>query len=105
MKEKLYVFRRYKKKQGNKNVRHPKIIVASFKDEYGFMGLTESKKDGHHYNIPITDPQRKAKKSYIRKEIVYDKKKMFSDILDDYNLSKKDKKYIINYVNKHKKKK
>lgn len=108
MKDKLYVFRRYKKKQGKKNVRHPKLIVDSIKDEYGFMGLTSNSGKGKgHNNIKLEKNPQKTKKddSFIRKNIEYDKKKMFSDILDDYNLSNKDKKYIINYVNKHKKKK
>lgn len=107
MKEKLYVFRRYKKKQGNKNVRHPKLIVASINDEYGFMGLTSSDKTGHYKNYKLKhNPQKnKNSTSYLRNTIEYDKKKMFGDILDDYKLSKKDKKFIINYVNKHKKKK
>ena len=107
MKEKIFVFRKYKRKQGKKNVRHPKLIVESKKDEYGFMGLTSSNKTGHHKNYKlIKNPQKNNNKtSYLRKSIEYDKKKMFSDILDEYNLSKEDKKYVINYVNKHKKKK
>lgn len=104
-KEKLYVFRRYKKKQGMKNVRHPKLIVDSTKDKYGHLGLTESKYDGNHHNIPIDNPQKgKVGKSYLRKSLEYDDKKLFGEILDDYKLSKKDKEYVINFVNKHKKK-
>ena len=76
-------------------------------DEYGYMGLTSAKKSGGHYNIPLKiNPQKNInKKSYLRKSIDYDRKNKFSEILDEYNLSKEDKDYIIEYVNKHKKKK
>lgn len=102
----MFVFRRYKKKQGKKFVRHPKLIVDSKDNQYGYLGLTESDKDGHHSNFKIKNPQKgKCGDSYLRKRIEYDYKRMFSEILDDYNLSKKDKEHIINYLNKHKKKK
>ena len=105
-KSNLFVFRRYNKKEGSlsKKVRHPKLIVDDYKNNYGFMGLTESSKKGHHSNIPIQNPKKFDKsKSYIRKEIRYDNKNNFGDVLSNYNLSKKDKKYLIDYVNKHKK--
>ena len=107
MNKNIYHFRRYKKKEGSKNVRHPKLIVDEKENEYGYMGLTSSKKSGKHYNIPLsTNPQKgKKDKAYIRKSIDYDLKSKFSKLLDDYNLSDEDKKYIIDYVNKHKKKK
>ena len=38
--DKLYVFRKYKKKQGKKNVKHAKLIVDSTNNEFGFMGLS-----------------------------------------------------------------
>ena len=106
-KEKLYVFRRYKLKQGNKNVRHPKLIVDSKEDQYGYMGLTSSDRRGHHKNYLLKNNPQKGQlgKSYLRTDIVYDKKKMFSEILNDYHLSIEDKKYVIEFVNKHKKKK
>lgn len=103
----IYNFRRYKKKEGEKNVRHPKLIVDENDNEYGYMGLTSSKKNGKHYNIPLVhNPQKgKKNKSYVRKSINYDLKNKFSKILDDFNLSEEDKRFIIDYVNKHKKKK
>lgn len=75
-KNKLYYFRRYKKFEGDKSVRHPKLIVDEKNDEYGYMGLTSSKKSGGHYNIPLKiNPQKNAKnKSYLRKNIDYDRK-------------------------------
>ena len=47
----------------------------------------------------------KSGDSYLRKRIKYDNKRMFSNILDNYNLSKEDKKFVIDFINKHKKKK
>lgn len=71
------------------------------------MGLTSSKKNGKHYNIPLAyNPQKgKNSKSYIRKSINYDLKSMFGEVLSDYNLSDEDINFIIDYVKKHKKKK
>ncbi len=103
-KNKLFTFRRYKKKESGK--RHPKLIVDEFQNDYGYMGLTESQKKGkHHYNIPLSNNPKKNDKrpAYLRKDVRYDKKDNFGAILEDYNLSEKDKKYIIEYVKKHKK--
>lgn len=71
------------------------------------MGLTSSSKSGHHKNYEMKkNPQKdKTNKSYLRKDIRYSNKIEFSDILDDYHLSKEDKKFVIDFVNKHKKKK
>ncbi len=103
------VFRRLKKEEGNekKKVKHPKLIVEEKEDKYGYMGLTSSKKKGHHANIPLVkNPQKGAKgKSYIRKELREDKKENFGKILENYNLSKQDKKAIIEFIEKRKKKK
>ena len=107
----LFIFRRYKKKQGKKNVKHPKLIVDEYLNEFGFMGLTSSPSKGRrHKNIPLDEnPQiingkRNSKKSYLRRKIEYDNKKNFHDVSSDYVLSDSDKRKIIPYVNKHKKK-
>lgn len=42
----MFEFRRYKIKQGNKQVKHPKLIVDENNSQYGFMGLTSSKYKG-----------------------------------------------------------
>ena len=102
----LYKFRKYKKSQGKKKVKHPKLIVDEYKDEYGFMGLTSSYRKGkRHNNIRLSSNPKKGAsgESYLRRKIEYDRKEMFEKILDDYSLSDEDKKYIIEYVNKHKK--
>ena len=51
----LFKFRRYKKEEGGKvkRAKHPKLIVDEKKDNYGFMGLTESQKRGHHRNLEL----------------------------------------------------
>lgn len=107
----LFKFRKYKKKQGKKKVKHPKLIVDDYDNEYGFMGLTSSKYKGRgHKNIVLNDnPQfidnrRKSEKSYLRRKVEYDKKKNFGNIVNDYSLSEFDKKRLVVYVNKHKKK-
>lgn len=102
-KNKLFTFRRYKKKESGK--RHPKLIVSDTGSNFGFMGLTESERKGHHRNIPLSrNPKKNDKRpAYLRKEIRFDNKDNFSEILDNYNLSVKDKKYIIEFVKTHKK--
>ena len=105
----LFSFRRYKKVEGGKikKAKHPKLIVDENVNEYGFMGLTESAKRGHHKNIPlIKNPQKgKIEQSYLRDELRYDNKDNFTEILKNYNLSYEDKLNIIKYLEKHKKKK
>lgn len=103
----LFTFRRYKKQEGKQSnkARHPKLIVDKNNTEYGFMGLTSSPKRGYHSNIKLEKNPKKndIRQAYIRKEIRYDSKNKFGQILNEYNLSNKDKKFIIDYVNKHKK--
>lgn len=103
----LFKFRRYKKKEGGKKVKHPKLIVEENETEYGFMGFTEDSKSGHHKNIKLTTNPKKGdtRPAYIRKELRYDITDNFYDVLENYNLSEKDKQAIIEYLNKHKKKK
>lgn len=109
MKSNLYKFRRYKKTEGGKNkkAKHPKLIVDENSTDYGFMGLTEAKKRGHHKNIELSkNPQKgKKNKSFIRRELRYDKKEQFGKILTDYELAKEDIPKIRKEVEKHKKKK
>ena len=105
----LFTFRRYKKNEGGKTKRakHPKLIVDEKHDDYGFMGLTESAKRGHHRNIELSKNPEKGKtgKSYIRDELRYDKKDNFGEVLSNYKLTKEDKQVIIRYLEKRKKKK
>lgn len=103
---KLFVFRKYDKPQGKRAIKHPKLIVDDRDDEYGFMGLTSSKKKGRgHNNIPLSaNPQQGRKtKAYLRRKIEYDYKELFGEILKDYKLSEIDKINLIDYIEKHKK--
>lgn len=107
----MYEFRKYKIKQGNKQVSHPKLIVDVTDDEYGFMGLTSSKFKGRgHKNLPLLENPRFSKgkrltyKSYLRRKIEYDKKENFEEPLQNYSLSNIDKALIEDYVSKKLKK-
>ena len=105
----LFKFRRYKKEEGGakKKARHPKLIVTQEKQDVGFMGLTKSKKRGHHKNIELDVNPKKGeiKKAYLRKEIRHDDIGNFGEILKDYKLSESDKKKVIAYIESLNKKK
>ena len=104
----LFKFRRYKKLEGGKGkkAKHPKLIVEKTETEYGFMGMTEEAKSGHHKNMPIKNPKKGDKrKSYLRKELRYDIQENFEEILKNYKLSEKDKKAVIEFIEKKRKKK
>lgn len=97
----LFKFRRYKKYEGSaeKKAKHPKLIVEDLETEYGYMGLTESKKHGRNSNIPITNPMAgDDRQSYLRKPVEYDLKENFEEILDGYSLSKADIKAVKKYL-------
>lgn len=102
-------FRRYKKTEGGKTKKgkHPKLIIDECGNNYGFIGLTESKKRGHHNNIELqSNPQKGNKnKAYLRREVRYDDKRNFSEKLSDYNLSKADEAAVIAFLENRKKKK
>jgi len=107
----LYVFRKYRKKEGKKNVKHPKLIVDEYDNEYGYMGLTSSRNKGkRHKNIKLSsnpqfkDGARLEESSYLRRKIEYDTKKNFEDISSTYILSERDKAKIKPYVSSKKKK-
>lgn len=103
----LFRFRKYKKTQGKKKLKHPKLIVDDYDSEFGFMGLTSSKSKGKkHKNIPLHhNPQEgNSKQAYLRRKIEYDNKKMFGEILSNYKLSDDDMDNIVSYVAKRKKK-
>jgi len=110
----LFKFRRLDKVEGGKRkkAKHPKLIVDAKRHKFGYMGLTESRKRGHHSNLPLLKNPQKGKPdlvdgkptAYIRKELLYAKKDMFTDILPDYNLHPKDKERVIDFLEKTKKK-
>ena len=107
----LFKFRKYKIKQGRKNLSHPKLIVDEHKNEFGFMGLTSSKHKGkRHNNFPlINNPQtidgkRVNNKSFLRRKIEYDDKSTFGKILKDYTLSNIDEIRVREFIKKKLKK-
>lgn len=107
----LFKFKKYKKKQGQKKVKHPKLIVDDYGNEYGFMGLTSQKRKGkgHNnyplkYNPEIVNGERKTEKAYLRRKVEYDNKKKFGAISKNYVLHDEDKKDLIPIVNRRKKK-
>ena len=71
------------------------------------MGLTESRKRGHHKNIELSKNPEKGNFSpaFVRKELRYDDKENFYERLKNYNLSEKDKKLVLKYLENLKKKK
>lgn len=102
-------FRRYKFEEGGqkKKAKHPKLIVDKEQNQYGFMGLTESSKRGHHHNLPLSQNPQKGRTApaYIRTELRYDSVEHFGEILTDYRLSKEDKRKVLEYAAKLKQKK
>lgn len=104
----IFDFRRYKKKQGASKQRHPKLIVSENKTNFGYMGLTEQKYKGqNHRNLPLLDnpriinkKKRDPRPAYLRKKIEYDKRENFSEPLNNYKLSAKDKKRVSDYLAK-----
>ena len=73
----MFEFRRYKIKQGNKQVKHPKLIVDETDAEYGFLGLTSRKQKGkRHNNFPLfinpkltRNRSHYTEESYLRKKL------------------------------------
>lgn len=105
----LFTFQKYRKIEGGKKKRakHPKLIVEENGNIFGYMGLTESARQGHHDNIPLAkNPKRgDTRPAYIRKELRYDTSDNFYGILEDYNLTTKDKQAILAWLQKKKGKK
>lgn len=104
---KLFTFQKYQKIEGGlkKRAKHPKLIVDEENEQYGYMGLTESEKQGHHANIPLTKNPKKGDKrpAYLRREIRYDTKDNFVEV-EDYHLSNKDKQTVLQWLAEKKKK-
>ena len=105
----LFTFQKYRKVEGGKKKRakHPKLIVEENGNIFGYMGLTESAKRGRHNNIPLTKNPKHGdtRPAYIREELRYDTSDNFYGILEDYNLSAKDKHAILAWLQKKKGKK
>lgn len=71
---------------------HPSLVVGESDDGKSYLniGLTKSKKRGHHRNIEIHNPQDWDKTSYLRDDVRTDSKEHLSDVLSDYKLCPED---------------
>ena len=61
-----------KRKIGSKsNGGHPSLVIGETDDGKSFVniGLTKSKKRGHHKNIPIHNPQNWSSKAGIHQDL------------------------------------
>lgn len=84
-------------------MRHTKLIVSEDHDDFEFLGLTESKKRGHHNNFPLLEnPQKgeKEKPAYLREELRTAPKSRFGKPLDNYELSEVDKPRVSSFLEK-----
>ena len=82
--------------------KHPSLVIAETDDGQSYinLGLTHSKKRGHHKNVPIHNPQKWEEISYIRDDIRIDSKEYLSEILKDYKLCPEDIDAIWEIINK-----
>ena len=69
------------------------------------IGITHSKKRGHHKNLEIKDPTNWNKPSYVRDDLQIDDKDLLKEILRDYKLHPKDYKKIWDRIIKRRLKK
>lgn len=80
--------------------KHPSLVFAETDNEQSFynLGLTHSRKRGHHRNLEIHDPQNWEQVSYVKNDISIDDKKLFSKPLSDYRLHPNDYEKIWNSI-------
>ena len=98
-------FRRYKEEEGpsERKSRHPKLIISEKQNDYEFLGLTESKKRGHHNNFPLIENPKKGEKekpAYLREEVRQAPKNRFGEPLKNYSLSEVDKPRVSAFIEK-----
>ena len=102
-KELPWHFRNNKKRKQKKNKgHHPSLVIGESKDKSKFVniGLTSSKKRGHHKNIEIFNPEDWRKKSYLRDDISEHPKEQMKEILYDYQLNPQDVEKVIKLIEK-----
>ena len=90
----------------NKKRKHPSLVIAESDDGkfYYNLGITHSKKRGHHKNLDIKDPSDWNNRSFVRDDLSIDEKRFLQEILRDYNLHPNDYKRIWNRIIKKLKK-
>ena len=93
----------YRRKEGStKSGGHPSLIIGESDDGSKFLnlGLTRSKKRGHHTNIKIHNPQNWGKTSYLRDDISEDPKEYLKTVLSDFHLCPEDIDKILQIIKK-----
>ena len=85
-----------------KNGKHPSIVVGEEDNKYANLGLTHSKKRGHHKNIELSRNPNKndSQISYVRDDLRLDDMKYLQEILNYRKLPKKDIDKIMKIINK-----
>lgn len=102
MKKIKWHFRNNRKRNNTKNNgKHPSLIFGKTNDnkKYYNIGLTHSKKRGHHFNIEISDPSNWNEKSYLRNDVRIDDIEQFEKILTNYRVNPKDRNKVLQIIN------
>jgi len=85
----------------NNKTKHGALIVDE--DKYSYMDITTHPAKGESYiSLDATIGNKKNKKSYIRKYVGKDKKKVFSKWIMKYKIDDKDMDKIEDYLKKPK---
>ena len=104
MKKVKWHFRKNRKRKlgTHKIGSHPALAVGETDDgtSYYNIGLTKSKKRGHHKNISIHDPQNWSEESFLRDDLSIDSKEYLFEVLKDYKLCPEDIDKIWSIINK-----
>ena len=104
MKKVKWHFRKnHKRKLGTHKIgSHPALVVGETDDgtSYYNIGLTKSKKRGHHKNISIHNPQNWSEESFLRDDLSIDSKEYLFEVLKDYKLCPEDIDKIWSIINK-----
>ena len=100
-----WTYRNNKKRQQvnkKKNGKHVSLVVGERNNTYANLGLTHSKKRGHHNNIKLSrNPNKNDKKpSYVRDDLQFHEKKYLEEILNYRRLPKADIDKIMKIINK-----
>ena len=89
----------FRKNKARKN--HPALVVGEGKKKYANLGLTHSKKRGHHTNIGLTQNPNPNddKMAYLRDDMQFDEKKLLKEKLN-YKIQEVDISKIEKIINK-----
>jgi len=89
-------------RSNKKRKNHPAIVVGEEDNSYLNLGLTHSKKRGHHNNIPLSKNPNSNDNSvaYVRNTLQIDDKKYLKKVLSHYQLSEDDFEKIYKIIKK-----